>query len=281
MKRRLHSAFLIVCVLLVSFWQVMAWRARRGFDPFRITAESSEDFSPVIPGFKLQEALVTPDPLQPNILCFRAHREGKGRSPHSVLIRLTHGYNMVDCMRIKHYRVIPLTSLTDASSPSPSDDGEQRGEHTADKGPSFPRETWRLVSPIEDESIWITSMHNSVTLAPMEISTTSMAFPRIGTVDEPGWHARGISLGSFRRPLHSLKRTLQHRWNNARCDLLTFLKLRRPVYASDEILTVVSSVAIPPANESNPVDVAAAVVDMQREVHAGLVRELMAYRGEQ
>ena len=89
-----------------------------------------------------------------------------------------------------------------------------------------------------------------------------------------------MGIKSFRRPIHNLKRTLRARWNNARCDLLTFLKLRRPVYASDEILTLVSTVAIPPANEANPSRIEAELIRRQQEVHAGMVEALMAYRGD-
>ena len=217
---------LLTCVLLVSFWQIMAWRANRGLDAFRITADLFEEFEPAIDGYVLTKALVQPDPLQPNIISYRAKpSSGQGSASRAVLIRLAHGYNMVDCMRIKHFEVASL----------------------AIENRAYPREAWKLTSAIDDQSIWVTSMHNSETFGPLEISTKSMAFPKIGTPDDPGWNPSGIGVKSLRRPIHNLKRALRAKWNNARCDLLTFLQLRRPVYASDEVLTLVSTVTVPPA----------------------------------
>ncbi len=258
---RLPLVLLLSCVLIVSLWQIMAWRARRGFDPFRITPKTLEDFEPHIKGFELTEVLVREDPLEPNIISYRARPRPTGgtRPPpnRAVLIRLAHGYNVVDCMRIKHFKI---DSLPDLETP-------------------FPHQVWRLTSSIDDQSIWLTSMHGGEDFAPRDMDTRDMPFPKIGTPDDPSWNPSGLNLASLRRPIHNLKRTLNARWNNARCDLLTFLKLRRPVYASDEVLTLVSAVVLPPANNANPLDIESELVQMQQKVHAEVTRQLVAYRG--
>jgi hypothetical protein len=259
----LPIVLLLSCVLLVSFWQIMAWRARWGFDEFRINAEVMADFEPRIRGFNLTEILARDDPLEPNIISYhvqpRRGRDGRAAPPgHTVLIRLAHGYNVVDCMRIKHYSVDPLP---DVEAP-------------------FPHQVWRLTSSINDQSIWMTSMHDGANFAPLEMDTRDMAFPKIGTPDDPGWNPSGLKLSSLRRPIYNLKRTLNSGWNDARCDLLTFLKLRRPVYASDEILTLVSTVVLPPANDANPVGILTEQVKRQAMVHTQIATQLAAYRSE-
>ena len=173
MKKNLPVILLLSCVILVSFWQIMAWRAQRGFDEFRITADTLADFDPRIEGYVLSQALVRPDPLQPNIISYRAKpRRTRGTVGSSVLVRLAHGYNMVDCMRIKHFTVEAMSSGSDAG---------------------YLREVWRLTSSIQDQSIWMTSMHGGETFGPLERSTESMAFPKIGTPDDPGWKSKGLS----------------------------------------------------------------------------------------
>ncbi|NQU38633.1 MAG: hypothetical protein HQ523_01640 [Lentisphaerae bacterium] len=263
------AILLLICVLLVSFWQIMAWRARRGFDAFRITAATLDEFTPQIKGYTLTEMLVPPDPLQPNIISYRALPNAKDGFPlqggQPVLIRLAHGYNMVDCMRIKHFTVMRLTPTSQ--------------EPVTSNG-AFPREAWKLTSSIEDQSIWMTSMLGSETFGLLDISTESMPFPKIGTPDDPGWKPSGLRLRSLRQPLHNFKRLMHAKWNNARCDPLTFLGLRRPVYASDEILTLVSTVAVPPPNDANPTEIEAELIRMEDEVHTGMIRELMTYRAK-
>jgi hypothetical protein len=258
---RLPIVLLLTCVVVVSFWQVMAWRARRGFDTFRINAKSLADFEPHIDGFELTEILVKEDPLEPNIISYRVRpRRAEGAKPappsHTVLIRLAHGYNVVDCMRIKHFSVDAMADLNEA----------------------FPHQVWRLTSSIDDQSIWMTTMHGSTDFAPIDMDTRDMPFPKIGTPDDPGWKPSGLKLTSLRRPIYNLKRMLNARWNNARCDLLTFLKLRRPVYASDEILTLVSTVALPPANNANPAGVEAMLIQLQEKVHSEMLVQLTDYR---
>jgi hypothetical protein len=281
MTRRLHTILLLCCVLLVAFWQVMAWRARRGFDKFLITAEAFDDFEPSIEGYRLSKALIERDPLQPNIVTYLARQVGGGKvsSVRPVLIRLVHGYNMVDCMRIKHFNVEPIERSGPALASHDENEGVVAQTDWQATGFAFPYELWRLTSPIGDTSIWLTSMHRGVDLVPIEMSTTSMPFPKIGAPDAPGWHARGVSMKSFKHPLRSFRKNLQHSWNNSRCDLLTFLKLRRPIYASDEVLTVVSRVALPPANESDPARIKAEAMRMQEELHAAMVQELQDYLG--
>ncbi|MDP6491751.1 MAG: hypothetical protein QGG69_08295, partial [Kiritimatiellia bacterium] len=182
---RLPVLLLLTCVLLVSFWQIMSWRARRGFDAFRLNAEVIADFEPRIRGYDLSEILARDDPLEPNIISYHVQpwrgEGGRAASPNqTVLIRLAHGYNVVDCMRIKHYTVDPLP---DFEVP-------------------FPHQVWRLTSSINDQSIWVTSMHGGENFAALEMDTRDMAFPKIGTPDDPGWNPSGLKLTSLRRPIY-------------------------------------------------------------------------------
>ena len=219
-----------------------------------------------------------PDPLEPNIIAFKATPSmasptGPG-NPQSVLIRLAHGYNMPDCMHIKHYKVFPFSPN---NRPDPA--GLLSNSHSpTTNNQQFPRQTWKLVSPINDKSIWITSMLNGGDFAPVDMDIRSMAFPKVGTPDDPSWKPTGLSMKSLGRPLYNFKRMLRSRWNGSRCDLLTFLRLRRPVYMSDDVLTLVSTVVIPPANDADPTRINANLLNHQQQVHAGMVRELMVYR---
>jgi hypothetical protein len=78
-------------------------------------------------------------------------------------------------------------------------------------------------------------------LTPTGLDTRDVPFPRIGTPDDPRWVPTGLSWRSFRHPVSNLVVTVRHLWNNARCDLLTFLRVRQPAWASDEVLTLVTA----------------------------------------
>jgi hypothetical protein len=68
-----------------------------------------------------------------------------------------------------------------------------------------------------------------------------MPFPRIGVPDDPGWKPRGLTLESLRHPVVNFRKYLNLKWNNSRRDLLVFMGLKQPPWASDELLTVVAA----------------------------------------
>jgi hypothetical protein len=105
-----------------------------------------------------------------------------------------------------------------------------------------------------------------------DIDVRSMAFPRVGTPDAPDWNPQGFSLRGLRHPLRNGRLILRARWNASRCDILTFLRLKQPAWASDEVLTLVSAMR---GNGVAEADTAAAirhVVSAHMAVRAALER---------
>jgi len=114
----------------------------------------------------------------------------------------------------------------------------QLGQASFSPQPFF--QLWKLTSPTDDVSLWVTSMLNAGDMTALDMDIRSMAFPKIGTPDDPGWKPTGFTWKSLRHPFRNLAWFLRARWNNSRCDLLVFLKLKKPVWASDEVFTLVS-----------------------------------------
>ncbi len=208
---------LAVCVVLVGFWEIMAQRSSRPFEPFELTSADFRTFAPSAPEWVFQPiAVEVHDPTAPNLLAYAAHPASGWRG--TIVIRLVHGYNMPMCMKIKGYTVENLKD--DAST-----DGTQ---------------AWRLTSESGDSSVWITAMARAVDYRPAHIDIRSMAFPRISARDDPSWIPRGLTLSSFRNPVSNFRQFLQVKWNNARCDIATFLKLRQPVWADEDTLVLLA-----------------------------------------
>ena len=253
-SERWVAALLILCAVVVAFWEIMSNRSRRPFQAFEITAADFADFAPQSDGWQYERLPVHDDPVEPNILAYRVRRSEDGdprsderdpalRAPRSafrnspVLVRLVHGYNMRDCMRIKGYEVelIADTRPTASSPPPKSPMNPMQPMHPISKN----LQAWRLTYSTGDRSIWVTSMLRVGDFARTGIDTRSMAFPRVGIPDNPGWFPRGMSWRSLRHPIQNFRLFLRARWNASRCDWLTFLGLRQPAWASDELLTLV------------------------------------------
>ena len=66
---------------------------------------------------------------------------------------------------------------------------------------------------------------------------------------------------------------LRAKWNNARCDPLTFLKLRRPAWASNEILTLVSNSSGAPGEQDE-----AQVAEHVLAAHSAMFRQFRSWR---
>ena len=239
-KGRVVAGVLMLCLATVGFWEVMANRSRRPWDGFDLTADDFAEFLPAPAGWEAEKLPVNASPIEPNVFAAEARRapksvpesgilESGGPPPHAetmapVLVRLAHGYNMPDCMRIKGYSVEEMGS-NQLSVISYQLKGVQ---------------TWRLTSDIGDVSVWATSMLRVGDCGVTDIDVRTMAFPRIGTPDDPRWLPQGMTLKSLRHPIRNFRWLIRSKWNNARCDLATFLKLKQPAWADDTLITFVS-----------------------------------------
>jgi hypothetical protein len=163
---------------------------------------------------------------------------------------------MVDCLRIKGDTV---TLVAD------SRDGQGRG---------WPRgcQLWRVASPTGHTTLWVSAMVRAGDFGLTTADTRAMPFPRVDTPDNPGWFPQGLSWSSLRHPIHNGRLFLRAKWNASRTDVLTFLGLRQPAWASDELFTLVAvneGASITPPLEESTFRV---VVQAHAAILAGLQR---------
>jgi len=229
----------LFCIALVFFWEVMAGLSRKPWAPFRVTADDFTGFYPDFPGYTVQSMPVGKDPAEPNILAYRAVPVS-GATGSSYILRLVHGYNMRDCMRIKGYTVDLISDTGAAGENKPDDDSESllSGRDDSREGRI---QAWRLTSGAGDISVWLTGMLRAGDLGGTQADVRSMPFPRIGIPDDPNWIARGLTPGSLKHPLKNFRIFLRAKWNSSRRDILVFLGLKQPAWASDELLTLVAA----------------------------------------
>ncbi|NQV26366.1 MAG: hypothetical protein HQ518_18580 [Rhodopirellula sp.] len=243
-KDGLTAGVLISCVLLVVFWTVMANWSRRDVTPFELTADDFASFHLSPDKWAVEQLHIPATHVEPNILAyrFRWRADGNSVTPRrgNVRVRLVHGYNMPDCMRIKRYTVellaetrrTPQGTTTEMSRPD-------LVGRLAEICPGSQVQVWLLTSVTGDVAIWVTGMLRAGTLEETPVDVCSMAYPRIGVPDDPSWLPEGFKLSSLRHPIRNVRWLIRAKWNNSRCDLATFLKLRRPAWASEEIQTLV------------------------------------------
>jgi hypothetical protein len=244
----LVAVTLVCCLGVLGLWQIAAWLSSRGAPPLEITASDFPGFSPALDGWRTEQLPVGVDPLEPNILAYRLSPSDVPTNG-SLLVRLVHGYNMRDCMRIKGYTV---GLIRDSAK-------------TAAGGAAGRVQCWRVVSGDGHVSVWCTRMLRAYDFAPMDESVTSLAFPRVVTPDDPNWIPRGVTLGDMRHPVRNLRLFLRSKWNSSRCDLLTFLGLKRPAWASDVFLTLVGASlgpSVPAESELATADAVSAGTDL-------------------
>lgn len=234
---------LLSCVVLVAFWEIMANRSRRPFTPFALTSESCAQFSPTSPEWSVQILPIAFDPVEPNILALLVQTRPAGAHA-PVLVRLVHGYNMVDCMRIKGERVELIADTREAAGAGgPPGAPPAAASRAPTPAASLPPgvQLWRLASPTDRISIWATTMLRAGTFAVTGVDTREMAFPRVDIPDNPGWFPQGLTWRSLRHPIANGRLFLRAKWNASRADVLTFLGLRQPAWASEELLTLVAT----------------------------------------
>ncbi len=269
---RLLAGLLVVCALLVAFWQIMYRINQRPFDELSLTASDFADFTPQSDEWWLSALEVYDSATTPAIAAFemkkRRHPATNTRSAAPsgtdgpLLVRLMHGFNVVDCMRIKHYKIDLIRDY---------ETGEDSSQ--ANARPALVQ-IWRMTSPTDETSIWVTSMLQATDFAETDIDTRNMAFPRVGTPDAPGWNPTGLKWSSLRHPISNLRQAFRSRWNASRTDLLTFLRLRRPAWVSDKELTLVGEYRGPSVSPDDE----AAVIDHVIAGQQLLLRQLQAYR---
>ena len=242
---------LVLCTLSVAFWIVAARYSSRSFKPFALTAADLAGFQPEIEGGAIRALpLAAVDPAEPNIASYIIDREGQ----QGLGVRLVHGYNMPMCMKIKGYTVLSVTNGIPGKA-------------------AVPVQVWRVVSSTGDTSIWVTTMLRSGDFAATSDDVCSMAFPRVDIPDDPGWVPRGVTRESLKHPIEGLRKAARARWNASRTDWMTFLRLRQPAWASEELITYVSRSFGPVPQSSEP-----AVIRDVMAGHLTVLNELQTWR---
>lgn len=260
-KQVLTATALVICVVLVGFWEIMSSRSNRAFDAFELSNEAFVGFEQSDKSrFIIKSVPVVTTVMEPNVAAFIVkQREQKDAS--FVLTRLVHGYNMVDCMKIKGYSVDLLvdTRLVKSSVAN-----------------SLPKQlqVWRLTSSSGDVSVWVTSMLRSGDFSALATDVRSMVFPRVSVVEDPSWVPRGLTWSSLKHPINNTKMMLRAKWNNSRCDIWTFLRLKRPAWASEDMLTLVSASRGIAFTKEKEQDVVMNVVAS----HVAVLKELQVWR---
>jgi len=264
------AILLVMCVAIVGFWEFMAGRSRNGFDRFQLTGDDFADFIPILDRWSVKALVVQNDPIEPNILAYQLDH-GNSRLTKMgcpLLVRLVHGYNMCDCMRIKGYEVDLLKDTRRIDAGESNHDSSIGGKAT----PQL--QTWKVTSSSGDVSVWVTSMIRAYDMSETSLDTRLMAFPRVNVPDAQGWFPRGFTWSSLRHPMRNMKRFMRAKWNASRCDWLTFLGLRRPAWASEDVLTLVASSCGTSFSDELIDDVVVSV----SEAHQAMYRELLEWQ---
>ncbi len=291
------AALLVLCVTLVVAWEIAAKVASRPFDELRLNPEAFSGFTPQSPQWSIRLIGVQSTPTEPTVIAYRVQRDLSSLSSlpsvqnAPLLIRIVHGYNMVDCMRIKQYKVTLLADARSKIENRKSKIENQNIPPTSLPAPrlpfpvstfdfpisNLPYQLWRLTSSIDESSIWVTTMLRSADFGVTTVDTRDMAFPRVGNPDDPSWAPTGVKWSSFRHPIRNLRDFIRAKWNASRCDIWTFLGLRQPAWASDEMLTMVTEYHGPPVSPQQE----AAVGQYVLQAHAFMLNEFQHYWREQ
>jgi len=218
-KELITAVVIITCLGLVVFWEIMAFLSRRPFKEFDITTADFNDFKIDTKEWEIRKFPVGSDPAEPNILAFTLTRK---EDRFVIKVRLVHGYNMRDCMRLKGYTVYLIGGIGS-------------GEET-----ELPEtQLWRLISENGEKSIWVTSLLRADDFTRIHRDLRTLPFPRIAVPEDSMWELKGVTWESLKHPVQSFRKFLRAKWNNSRCDILVFLGLKQAPWASHEVLTLV------------------------------------------
>jgi len=138
----------------------------------------------------------------------------------------------------------------------------------------IPAQLWKLTSSAGTVSYWVSTMIRSGDFAPTEEDICSMVFPRVDLPDDPNWVPRGYALEDLRHPREAFMRWLNSRWDGARWDVLTFLRLRRPARGSNELISYITLTrdTLPEGNDDD-------VIRVVLDAHRDMLAELQKWRG--
>ena len=255
------AAVLILCVGSVIFWEIMSARSRCPFESFQITPDDFDGFVPTGKGWQVTRLPVRFSAIEPNILAFRVRPTVP--QADAALVRLVHGYNMPDCMRIKGYTVKLDTDTRAQLSGAPSEEPV---------GGPVGYQLWRLTSATGEQTLWATCMLSAGTFRETGSDVRCMAFPRIGVPDDPRWMPEGFTWRSLRHPIRNARWALRAKWNKSRADMATFLGLKQPAWASDELLVLVTAIGRSPDGEADGKDITDSLIAAQAFMYGELIR---------
>ncbi len=273
MRKYIAPGLLVACILVVAAWLVAGRFSARPFKAFDLTAEDFAGFTPKVAGFKVRVLPVTVrEQAEPNVVAYLAECEG---SPVGLGFRLVHGYNMPMCMKIKGYRVEEVAKLLSPRSVMEGGGDSPTNQPLTRLVPyGLPLQIWRVISSTGDTSIWITTMIRSGDFSVTPVDICSMAFPRVDIPDDPNWIPQGLGWADLKHPLQSSRQYFRARWNASRTDLLTFLRLRQPAWANEELLTYVTCSHSFPVTHENE----AGVIRHVLSGHISMLKELQRWR---
>lgn len=276
-SERIVATVLVLCIGIVGFWEVMAHRSDRPFSPFELTAQDLASFEPFSTQWFIESMPVSHDPVEPNILmCLlrpQPHTGDAQAKTQSLMLRLVHGFNLVDCMLEKGHAVeLVASTLTD----TPMMDGIELPASALESGRKI--QVWRVTSPVGDVSLWVSTMLRAGDFAQTDVDTRAMPFPRVPYPDRAAWTPRGITKDGLKHPIQGINKFLQYKWNSSRGDLLTLLDLKQEEWASEDELTLVTLNKSPSVTPASQTQVLAEILSAHFDMHDQLKRWREQYR---
>ncbi len=227
---------LIICLAVIAFWVIMSHRSRNSFIPFELTAGDFTTFRPRSEQWRVVGSHdMTYDETIPILFTFLLENS----DGQQITASLVYGYNMPECMKHKSYEV----ELLEDRRRRTEDGGRKTESGIINHQPSQPQariQIWKLTSDIGDKSIWVTAMVRTGDYEGTDLDVRSMAFPRLASQDNPNWLPRGVTAESMKNPINNTQAYIRRKWSNARCDLATFLKLKKQALPAQDILTLVA-----------------------------------------
>lgn len=219
LRERVARRMVAATVIIVLLWQVAILLARRSPETAALDPTRFKNFRLQLGAEPTQPVELAFDDAQVNLLVHHALLPAPDpkHAPARAIIRLVHGFNVRDCMRIKGYRVTALTHAATNRS----------------------IELWEMVSPGGETSVWATALIRADDFSLVHKSVTELAFPRVGIPDDQTWEFHGLSRDSLRHPIRNFSNLVREKWNSARADLLTFLKVKPSARPSSSLLTLI------------------------------------------